>query len=372
MSQSFKVYGFCENKCAREVMLKEDIEKKFENLEQNLSELSGMNAVAIQVQSNTAKIEALDGISSGIRGKEIGINKVIKSGEQIIVYQFNKEEYDDLLEDGAYYSYQICQVPGLRQSIFARTFTHEKLENVTGYIDVILFTDGNKYVHRQRCPLFYYRNCKTGGAGLDYTVNLSIEGLARAVNYYAPMDKYVNGFSNMTIAMEPHIFYVENAGALNGKTFHNVNEIDIELEVNLNLSFNCSKIGYQFDKLTGGAELPDVGNVKSYNALIDKPKINGVTLEGELTSKDLGLNGGGESSLIDLGITASPEELNHMSGVTSPVQNQLDDKAPAKHEHSEYAESKHTHSEYSTTKIIFSDTEPSQVAENTVVMVYEV
>ena len=38
------------------------------------------------------------------------------------------------------------------------------------------------------------------------------------------------------------------------------------------------------------------------------------------------LAGGSSSSLVDLGVTATNVELNHVDGVTSPIQNQLDSK----------------------------------------------
>lgn len=46
-----------------------------------------------------------------------------------------------------------------------------------------------------------------------------------------------------------------------------------------------------------------------------------------------GGSGGGVGSLIELGVTATAEELNYMDGVTSNVQEQLNGKAPSSHNH---------------------------------------
>lgn len=59
--------------------------------------------------------------------------------------------------------------------------------------------------------------------------------------------------------------------------------------------------------------------------------------------------GGGASSLTDLGITATADELNFVKGVKSSIQTQLNSKAASDHNHDTiYAKIDHTHTGYAT------------------------
>lgn len=74
------------------------------------------------------------------------------------------------------------------------------------------------------------------------------------------------------------------------------------------------KLSVLFGKITKWfADLKTVAFSGSYNDLIDKPTIPK------------------EASLSGLGITATADELNYMSGVTSAVQDQIDSKAASDH-----------------------------------------
>lgn len=68
---------------------------------------------------------------------------------------------------------------------------------------------------------------------------------------------------------------------------------------------------------------------KSHKHEIDD--VNG--LRDALQSSGGSGSGGGVGSLIELGVTATAEELNYMDGVTSNVQEQLDGKASSSHNH---------------------------------------
>lgn len=85
----------------------------------------------------------------------------------------------------------------------------------------------------------------------------------------------------------------------------------------------------------------DVTNGKAYIQNAD----TNAYLEGKFS--------GMVKSLSDLGVNASAAELNHMKGVTSEVQGQLDGKAPSNHNHDGvYAPNQHSHAYLPTANVV--------------------
>lgn len=92
-----------------------------------------------------------------------------------------------------------------------------------------------------------------------------------------------------------------------------------------------------------------------------------ITTEDALRMMRKMKGGGGASSLLDLGVTATADELNFVKGVTSSIQTQLNDKAASGHNHdSVYSKLGHVHSEYALASHSHSDYAASNHNHDTV------
>ena len=318
--------------------------------------------VLAQVELNSAKLEALTdlGAGSGVWKKEISLSSTINADEASTVYTFTEAETDDLLEREAWYSYLLETDPGKVQTVRLKSVDTTNFKDIVGWIDVEWVDKYDSYLHRRQCPLFHYLADNPN----MFTIDFSISGLSRLVNYSEGYG-YVNGFSGSKIVMTPHIFKNAYSGETNGTEYYSLEKFETTVELAMGLELTCNKTGYRLDKITGGGKIPDYSGegTTNYEELENKPTINGVELTGDLTSEQLGLGGGegGVSSLTDLGVEATAEELNFMTNVTSNVQEQLNDKDNRLK----------TLEDAKTPTIVYSEIEPETVAENTIVYVYE-
>lgn len=342
MSEQIKVYGFCENKCRREVMLKSEVEERFDKIPSiNAEQLAG---ITVQVKANTAKIDILKNLGIGGIHRDFVIRSNLKVGEETTVFTFDSETFDDNLEEYAYYMWYLRNTAHGRDMMFSNIKDSgiTNFENLSGSVEVRFKNMWGTDLAYQKCPLIV---ASDGYFYFDFDVFLM--GIGQYIEKYS--SGYVNGFTGCYITMQPYLYEKTEGSESDGIKYWNNTPVSAEFSFGSHFEFVARKTGYDMSKLPNGGELPEVSGTRNYNELENKPSINGVTLKGDLTTEQLGLGGSGDSG-----------EHTHEGYVSVDTYNALLERVVQ-------LEAKVN----SMPTITFSDTEPIEVAENNIVMVYE-
>lgn len=136
----------------------------------------------------------------------------------------------------------------------------------------------------------------------------------------------------------------------------NGSDVTIDLASNIPVSMFINDYKYQTESQVSSAIDAKLGSVYKYkgskaneSALPSSGNTEGDVYNVEDTGMNYAWDGtkwdalGVATTLVDLGVTVTADELNYMDGVTSNVQTQIDGKAASNHTHAEYAASDHTH-----------------------------
>lgn len=341
----------------------ENLDEKYyqqfeQRIEESVDEMTEIPKVVLaQVELNTAKIDKLKNIGNDYQTEQFDIEQKVTTFEETKIYTFDNS-FDGKLEENAIYAWMLRMSPRYSTSgnfVFENVVGSgiTNINNVGGFVDVVLYNRFGAVLSCQRCPLIA-SDLNT----LKFDIDVLLQGF-----FMCPLKSgslYLNSFSGCYITVEPYIYEKKMTNDnYQGVEWWSFNEINTNLNCNLDLKLEAVKTGYDVSKLPNGGELPEVTEgTNDYEELENKPTINGVEITGDLTLEDLGIeSGGGASSLTDLGVEATAEELNYMTNVTSDVQSQLNDKD--------------NRLKTLENTAIFTDTEPETVAENTIVYVYE-
>ena len=364
--------------------LDEKYYKQFEDrIESAVDEMTEIpKNVLAQVEVNKAKLSALENLGKVIYTWEVStrfnIYNKLNNGMGCGLYSSYGEQHGgkllELLEDNADYIFVLRTkyvYSDFAKNYVGGTFYAGITDDKIGHCKFLLWLNDTLIgTHETTCVKFYDNT--------TYTFDLFMTS-----NPFKRSD-FDKSQATLAIECDTHFYKVSTSEKFELTNDH-FGSIPIEISV--------VKVGYDLSKIAYGEEIPGLEEgTTNYEELENKPTINGVELTGDLTTEDLKIvvEGGGASSLTDLGVEATAKELNYMTNVTSDVQEQLNGKAVSNHTHTEYAASNHTHSGYATTTttdylaqrittlegmstptIVYSATEPETVTENTIVYVYE-
>lgn len=231
-----------------------------------VSALAGSMASAINV--NAEKLDMLEKIGSFVVGVTMNIGKSIQNEEHTEV---NSIPQDD--------------------SIF------NSLNNKTYYLYALNESDSFIYI------------CVDGDFSKELEgfliVTFTIGGDTNYVRKILPIVPWMAGESVMYAAASPNMMRIDGPPLFHGIRLHvqpyiyervdgMLKKVEGNIQLHGKLNLSIYKLGGILANVQGGGTVEGgaSGGTSNYNLLLNKPSINNVTLQGNLTSEELGLEGG--------------------------------------------------------------------------------
>ncbi len=231
-----------------------------------ISEL--VQGVVAQVSVNNRKLDKLERIGTRVFSRDISFNKSIPYNENAEVASVPLESIKLLdNDDMVYYLYILENSNGSFVTIY---HDNDKKKNLEGFL-WITFTIGIYNGTHQVATIAPWLITTTGDKLYAASATNMIEICGRPV------------MEGIKIYINPSI--CERADG-------ELKEIRGNLKINGKLTLSVYKIGEIFENLGGGSTGEILGGTSNYNLLTNKPSINNITLQGNLTSAQLGLAGG--------------------------------------------------------------------------------
>ncbi len=243
------------------------------NIMELQEQIDGMNEllgnVASAVNVNAKKLEALDRIGSRrYENQNFTFSKKIPYGEFTEVARIPLASIRDLFDDVTYYLYTLENNNG---SLIRIRHESDNKKELDGFLWVSLAI-GQYFGAQQAVPISpaYYENLEY----IDYmgTVNLmTVSGRPSA--------------NDIVFSIWPFVYE-----RVDGK----FKKIEGNFDITGSLRFRVYKLGTILSNVGGSGTVPggSSGGTSNYNLLTNKPSINNITLQGNLTSAQLGLAGG--------------------------------------------------------------------------------
>lgn len=231
-----------------------------------VSELAGGMASAINV--NAEKLDMLEKIGSFVVGVTMSIGKSIQNEEHTEVNSIPQEDsIFNSLNNKTYYLYALNESDSFIYICVDGDFSKE----LEGFLIVTFTIGGDTNYVRKTLPIVPWM----AGESVMYAVA-------------SPSMMRIDGpplFHGIRLHVQPYIY--ERVDGMLKKV-----EGNIQLHGKLNLSIY--KLGGILANVQGGGTVEGgaSGGTSNYNLLLNKPSINNVTLQGNLTSEELGLEGG--------------------------------------------------------------------------------
>lgn len=228
-----------------------------------VSELAGSMASAINV--NAAKLDMLEKIGSLVVGVTMNFGKSIPNEQYTEVDSIPQDDSTfNLLNNKTYYLYTLNERDSFTSTYVDGDFSKE----LEGFLIVTLTIGGDANYVRKVLPIVPW----VAGENPLYAVA-------------SPSMMRIDGpplFNGIRLSVQPYIYERVNG------TLKKV-EGNIQLSGKYNLSIY--KLGGILANVQGGGTVEGgaSGGTDNYNLLLNKPSINNVTLQGNLTSEELGL-----------------------------------------------------------------------------------
>lgn len=239
-------------------------------LQEQIDQLGGIvGGVSAQAGLNAARLDSLNRIGSKLLEFDVSGHETVKATRGKISIQLSADVFSQL-NNKSYYLYVLSSKQEHAVALYGEGDLYQKnffgslyvtmridYEYVADYLPIVMSTLNN-----YSCPVMMFM-------------------------LYGPPDS-----RGIDINLTTHLFERSDNGT-------------VELEGNVKLSSKMKlcvyKLGYLIDTIqSGDAVLPGGATVLSnYNLLQNKPSINNVTLQGDLTSQQLGL-GGDASGLVEM------------------------------------------------------------------------
>lgn len=228
-----------------------------------VSELAGSMASAINV--NAAKLDMLEKIGSLVVGVTMNFGKSIPNEQYTEVDSIPQDDSTfNLLNNKTYYLYTLNERDSFTSTYVDGDFSKE----LEGFLIVTLTIGGDTNYVRKVLPIVPWM----AGENLMYAV--ASPGMMRIDG--PPL------FNGIRLSVQPYIYERVN-GTLK----------KVEGNIQLNGKYNLSiyKLGGILANVQGSGTVEGgaSGGTDNYNLLLNKPSINNVTLQGNLTSEELGL-----------------------------------------------------------------------------------
>ena len=233
-----------------------------------MSELLGN--VASAVNANAKKLEALDQIGSWVCSDQnsFSFGKKIPYGTYTEVASIPLSSVIDSFGGYTYYLYTLKDKNGTLIQMHHENDYKKELE---GFL-LVNFAIGQYFGAQQAVPLspVYYENIEN----IIYMGSLNL--------------MTINGrpsANDIRLSIWPFVYE-----RVDGK----LKKLEGNLEVSGQLHFQAFKLGTVLSNVSGSGTVPgsSSGGTSNYNLLTNKPSINNITLQGNLTSAQLGLEGG--------------------------------------------------------------------------------
>lgn len=234
----------------------------------SVSELVGDIASAVNV--NAKKLEMLDQIGSYVYSNQnLALGKLIPYEESTEVLRIPLSSVIDSLDDITYFLYTLENSTGNFITMYHENDYEKELE---GFLWVS-FAIGQYFGTHQIVPI---APMYTGDISYVCSINLmTVAGRPTA--------------NDIILSIRPFVYE-----RVDGK----LKKLEGNLNVNGKLCFRIYKLGKVLTSVSGSGTVAGgtSGGTSNYNLLTNKPSINNVTLQGNLTSKQLGLEGNSGST----------------------------------------------------------------------------
>lgn len=254
-----------------------------------VGELAGSMASAINV--NAAKLDMLEKIGSLVVGVTMSFGKSIPNEQYTEVDSIPQDDSTfNLLNNKTYYLYTLNESDSFTFTYVDGDFSKE----LEGFLIVNLTIGGDANYVRKVLPIVPWM----AGENLMYAV--ASPSMMRI--YGPPL------FNGIRLFVQPYIYERVNG------TLKKV-EGNIRLSGKYNLSIY--KLGGILANVQGSGTVEGgaSGGTDNYNLLLNKPSINNVTLQGNLTSEELGL-GSDTGSAVEMTYEEALTILNEEQEVT--------------------------------------------------------
>lgn len=261
-----------------------DLQEQINRLDERVDVLEQGTGADELALLNAAKLEKLNMLGEIVYSDKWSFEfNQIQNGTFTSVSKLGNEVYDRL-DGNEVYNYILESRIGLAKSI---KIDSGFKRNIVGYIDIMLVGRYGQMILKQTdTPMYMY--LPDG--------RFSIEPLMVGIGAQK-ID-----FNNLEIRFRPFLFeltdqdkVVDYTGTISGS---------------MNLNLTISKAGYNLAAITGGGGSGG-GGTSNYNLLTNKPSINSVTLQGNLTAEQLGLNGSsGGADVVQMTYEETLAELN--------------------------------------------------------------
>lgn len=237
-----------------------------------IGELVG--SVASAVNANAKKLEALDQIGSWVYSNwNLGFGKKIPYGTYTEVVRIPLTSVIDSFDDYTYFLYTLEDRGG---TLLQMHHENDYKKELDGFLMVNLRI-GQYFGAQQAVPLspVYYEN----NENIVYMGSLNL----MTINGRPSADDII-------LSIWPYVYE-----RVEGK----LKKLEGNLDISGNLYFRAFKLGTALANISGGGTVPSnpSGGTSNYNLLTNKPSINNITLQGNLTSEQLGLEGGSSGTV---------------------------------------------------------------------------
>ena len=233
-------------------------------------QIDGMNGivegVAAQAAMNATKLGCLERIGGSVMKKDVTGNGTVSASSRIFsLFEIPKTEFKEW-DDHTFYLYVL--EPRRGRNVFTIRPTDNSIRELTGYLYVSMFIDGSYAGASQVAPIV--RSSKW-----DYTAPIFM------MDIYGPASD-----GGIVFQIAAYIMEKNESGEWV--------EITDELSISASLSLGVYKLGYilaAVEEASTGT-VGSAGGTSNYNLLMNKPSINNVTLQGNLTTEQLGIKAG--------------------------------------------------------------------------------
>lgn len=228
-----------------------------------------INGMAANVSINTKKLKGLEKIGTMVYSSELSFTETIACEEQSEVCSIPLDTMDFIKDDGMNnYLYVLENKTG---NLFTVRHENDYAKNLEGSFLITLVI--GQYYSAEQIVSIVPNLIKSTGEKTYFSTSVNLMRIAGRPSV-----------RDIKVVIEPYIYE-----RFNGE----LKETEGSIRISGRMTFRVYKCGELFDDLDESGSLVTPGGTSNYNLLANKPSINNVTLQGNLTSKQLGL---GENS----------------------------------------------------------------------------
>lgn len=237
-----------------------------------MSEL--LENVASAVNANAKKLEALDQIGSYVySNNDLSFSKKIPYGDRTELIRVPLSSVIGSFGEYTYFLYTLENKSGTLLQVHHENDYKKILEGFL-WVNVAI---GQYFGAAQAIPIA--PSCSGNTEDIIYMGSLNLMTISGRPSS-----------NDIVVSIWPFVYE-----RVDGK----LKKLEGNLDVGGSLYFRAFKLGTVLANISGGGTVPSVpsGGTNNYNLLANKPSINNITLQGNLTSKQLGLEGGSSGTV---------------------------------------------------------------------------